>query len=246
MTVSTYLLLALHKAQDAALIQPLLQLPPGAPPSEVRTAQTLGAALALLSKHSVCAALPLDPGTFDGPDLAAGELGKLESELVERVLHDSVTGLPRRRLLVDRLAMAMKRCARDGSSGTLLVIHLDQSGQISQTHGAAAEDLMLSTLAQRLTALVRDSDTVARLAEHEFAVLLPNESGLLEALAVGEKLMEALRRTLAANGRDLAASASIGVARFRDASEPAELMMQRAETAMHAATDDNKGRVRLL
>ena len=249
MTVSSYLLLALHNTHDAhnaALIQPLLQVPSGALPSEVRVVQTLDAALNLLNQQFACAALLLEAGIPNGTDVAIGQMGKLESVLVERLLHDALTGLPRRRLLVDRLAMAMKRCARDGSSGTLLVIHLDRFGQLSQTHGAAAADLMLSTLAQRLAALVRDSDTVARLADHEFAVLLPNESGLLEAFAVGEKLMEALRRPLVANGQTIAASATIGVGRFRDASEPADQMMQRAEAAMHAATDDNKGRVRLL
>lgn len=246
MTATSYLLLALYNAEDTGLIEPLLRVPPGAPAPEVRVVQSLGEAIGLLARQSVCVALQLDPDVPRGSDAHAGYQHQLESALVERVLHDTVTGLPQRRLLLDRLAMAMKRCARDGSSGTLLVIHLDQFGKVREAHGRAAGDLMLCTLAQRLTALVRDSDTVARLVEDEFAVLLPNESGLLEALAVGEKLMEAVRRPMVANGQDIAVTAIIGVARFRDASEPAELTMQRAEAAMHAATDDNKGRVRLL
>lgn len=80
-------------------------------------------------------------------------------------------------------------------------------------------------------------------------VLLPNESRVLEALAVGEKLIEALGRTLDIDGRELAISASIGVARFRDATEPPELVVQRADQAMCAARKDGRegrSRVRML
>ena len=176
----------------------------------------------------------------------AGQRKRIEAAIVERVLRDGLTGLPRRRLLLDRLALAMKRCARDGSSGTLLLIDLDPFKQIGDLPGHAVGDAVLLAVSQRLTALVRDSDTVARLDGRQFVVLLSKESGVMETLAVGEKLLDALRRPLPLHGEDLEISASIGVARFRDATEPAEMLIQRVETAMRATAKENRGRVRRL
>ncbi len=190
-------------------------------------------------------------GRFDAGVLGhalqyAGQRGRVESALIERSLHDGLTGLPRRYLLLDRLGVAMRRCARDGSSGALLFIDLSGLKQCNEANGHVAGDQALRAVIARVAAVVRSSDTLARVRGDQFAVLLPKESGLLEALAIGEKLLVALREPLTVGGHELEFSASIGVVRFRDASETPERLVQRANEAMDAAGKESKGRVRLL
>ena len=170
----------------------------------------------------------------------------VEAAIVERSLRDTLTGLPRRQLLLDRLAVAMRRCARDGSSGTLLLVDLELLESTGALPGYVERNAVLQAVGQRLDALVRDSDTVARFEGSRFAVLLPNESRVLEALAVGEKLAEAVAKPLALHGRELQTSAAIGISRFRDATESAQAMLERAELAMLLPASDPKSRVRLL
>ena len=210
-----------------------------------------GAADSWLSTVRAGAQDYLVKGGFDARALAhalqyAVQRKAVESALVERSLHDVLTGLPKRPLLLDRLGVAMRRCARDGSSGALLLIELTGLKQIKQAHGHAAGNQALSTVGARLAGLVRSSDSVARIGASQFAVLLPKESGLLEALAIGEKLIAALREPLSIDGDGMELSADIGVARFRDATESPENLVQRANDALPASGKDAKGRVRLL
>ena len=179
----------------------------------------------------------------------AGQRLQVEAALIERALHDTSTGLPRRRLLLDRLGVAMKRCARDGSSGALLLIELIEPNGLKSIHVALnhlASDAVLRIAGTRLSGVVRSSDTVAWLGAHQFAVLLPKESGLLEALAIGEKLLVALREPMPASHTGIELSARIGVVRFRDATESPDSLLTRAHEAMPNVGTDGKGRVRLL
>ncbi|MBC7706032.1 MAG: diguanylate cyclase [Rhodoferax sp.] len=176
----------------------------------------------------------------------AGQRLKVEAALIERALHDTSTGLPRRRLLLDRLGVAMKRCTRDGSSGALLLIELNGLKSIPGALNHLAYDAVLRIAGTRLSGVVRSSDTVAWLGAHEFAVLLPKESGLLEALAIGEKLLASLREPMPAAHTGMELSASIGVVRFRDATESPDSLLTRAHDAMPNVGKDGKGRVRLL
>jgi diguanylate cyclase (GGDEF)-like protein len=176
----------------------------------------------------------------------AGQRMQVEAALVERALRDTLTGLPRRRLLLDRLGVAMKRCTRDGSSGALLLIELDWFNSLGGALNHLACDAALRIAGIRLGGVVRGSDTVACLGANAFAVLLPKESGLLEALAVGEKLLAALREPMPPEHSGVELSASIGVVRFRDATESPDSLLKRAHEAMASVGKDGKGRVRLL
>ncbi len=171
---------------------------------------------------------------------------KVESGLIERALHDALTGLPKLLLLLDRIGVAMTRCARDGSSGALLLIELNGFKSLHAARGHLACDAVLRIAGARLSGVVRGSDTVACLGGYEFAVLLPKESGLLESLAIGEKLMAALREPLPIAHAGMELSTSIGVVRFRDATESSESLLRRAREAMATIGKDGKGRVRLL
>ena len=211
-----------------------------------RESAALGLAAVVAGAQDYLVKGHLDAGLLGRVLQYAAQRKTIESALVERTLQDVLTGLPKRRLLLDRLGIAMKRCARDGSSGALLFVNLNRFTQVNEVHGHVAGDAVLRAVGARLTGLVRSSDTVARVGGDGFVVLLPHESGLLESLAIGEKLIDALDEPVSVNGSDVELSASIGVARFRDATEPAQVLLQRADAAMHAGRTDRKGRVRLL
>jgi diguanylate cyclase (GGDEF)-like protein len=190
-------------------------------------------------------------GSFDAGLLRrcigfAAHRKRAERALLERALHDELTGLPRRALLLDRLQEALKRARRGHSEGALLFIDLDRFKQINDTHGHAAGDAVLCEVAQRLLGSLRDSDTAARLGGDEFVVLLPSVAAADHAVAVGQKLLEALAKPLAFNGHALAITASIGVTRFNGTGETAEGLMQRADAAMYAAKEAGRGMVRVL
>ena len=190
-------------------------------------------------------------GSFDAGLLKralqyAAHRKRAELALVERALHDELTGLPKRSLLLDRLAVAIKRCAREGSVGALLFLDLDQFKHVNDSLGHAVGDAVLKTMSQRLTSAVRGCDTVARIGGDEFVVLLMPLAGMQDALSIAEKLLGALAKPMLANQQQLALSASIGVARFQDETESAEQLMARADLAMYRAKAAGKGRVRAL
>ena len=190
-------------------------------------------------------------GSFDRGSLSralyyATQRKAVESALVENALTDRLTGLPKRRLLLDRLEVAMKRCTRDGSSGALLFIDLNGLQQINDSLGSRLGNEALKAVAARMLGIVRSSDSVARIGGDRFVVLLPKESGLLEALAIGEKVITALREPLPVGSETVQLTADIGVVRFKDASLLPELLVQRAHDTMRAAGKDARGRVRLL
>lgn len=190
-------------------------------------------------------------GSFDAPLLRrsigfAGHRKRIERALLDRVLHDELTGLPRRTLLLDRLQEALKRSDRGHTSGALLFVDLDRFKQINDAHGHAAGDAVLCAVSQRLLATLRSSDTAARLGGDEFVVLLPALSTAESALMVGQKLLEALGQPLLVDGQTIAISASVGVACFHGVEETAEQLMQRADLAMYAAKQSGRGKVCLL
>ncbi len=169
-----------------------------------------------------------------------------EVELLARALHDELTGLPRRALLLDRLQAAIQHSTRTGGPVALLFVDLDRFKQVNDDHGHAAGDAVLTVLAQRLAAAVRRSDTVARLGGDEFVVLLSSATSGIGALAVGEKLLQAILVPVAFEDKVLQVSASIGVVCFAGDTLGAERVIQQADAAMYAAKASGKGQVVMI
>jgi diguanylate cyclase len=187
-------------------------------------------------------------GSFDAPMLKrciafASHRKQVERALVARALHDELTGLPRRALLMDRLQEALKRFDRRAAESALLFIDLDRFKHINDSWGHAAGDAVLKAVGARLAKGLRASDTVARLGGDEFVVLLPALTVPPNAEAIARKLLEALERPIEFEGRILQVSASVGIVHFHDASETAEALMHRADTAMYAAKAAGRGQV---
>ena len=165
----------------------------------------------------------------------------LEHDLRYQALHDGLTGLPNRKLLLDRLDHALTRSRASGEQIALLYLDLDGFKRVNDSLGHNAGDLLLRTAAERLTTVLRPQDTVARLGGDEFAALLEAAGpGTVEHHA--RACLDAISRPFTVHGREAVVTVSIGVvpdaARFTDADE----VVRNADVAMYAAKDLGKNR----
>ena len=159
-----------------------------------------------------------------------------EERLRHQSLHDALTGLPNRVLLKDRLAHALRVATREAAPLALLLLDLDRFKQVNDTLGHHVGDLLLVSLAQRLSECMRESDTVARLGGDEFAVLLPAASDLERAWSVSRRIVEAVAAPFEViPGLRLEVGVSIGIAMFPEHAREESRLMQCADVAMYAA-----------
>jgi diguanylate cyclase (GGDEF)-like protein len=130
--------------------------------------------------------------------------------------HDPLTGLPNRALFQQRLEQALREAAQSRTSVSLLLIDLDHFQEINDTLGHDAGDALLKETAALLAAMVRDCDTVARIAGDQFMVMTVDPLTLEHAVRFAQRITETLRQPFNYDGRRLAGRASIGVAAFPD------------------------------
>ncbi|WP_329790616.1 EAL domain-containing protein [Lentzea sp. DG1S-22] len=150
-------------------------------------------------------------------------------------MHDALTGLANRTLLVQRAQQAIGRSDRTGDPLGLFLIDLNRFKPINDTLGHAFGDRLLQHVANRLTAAVRDVDTVARLGGDEFAVLLPMVSSPVNALVVAERVHRALEDAFDLDGLSVDVGCSIGVAMYPADSADVHELLKHADIAMYAA-----------
>lgn len=158
-----------------------------------------------------------------------------EAELERLALNDSLTGLPNRVLLHDRIDQALRHAERSGGQVALMLLDLDRFKQVNDTLGHHVGDLLLQQVGPRLSEPLRRSDTLARLGGDEFAVLLPMPTDRASACAVAERLVDALAQPIAIEHMRLSVGVSIGVALYPDHGEDREGLMQQADLAMYRA-----------
>ena len=165
----------------------------------------------------------------------------LQFELAQRALHDPLTGLPNRTLLNDRVEQALRADLREGTRTGLLLLDLDRFKQINDTFGHHHGDELLMQVGPRLAGVLRDVDTVARLAGDEFVVLLPDIESIDDTTAVAAKLRAALERPFHVEGIDLDVEVSVGVVLSGVHGKDATTLMKHADIAMYAAKTQNLG-----
>ncbi len=159
-----------------------------------------------------------------------------EELLAHQAMHDSLTGLPNRPLLLERIDHALQRRRRDDQSLLGLVfIDLDRFKPINDTLGHSVGDAVLTEVARRLQALVRVGDTVARLGGDEFTVLAEDLASEADAHQIAARALEAIARPFHVAGREVFVGASIGIAYAREAAVSAETLLRDADTAMYEA-----------
>ncbi|HEX6548594.1 MAG TPA: EAL domain-containing protein [Candidatus Dormibacteraeota bacterium] len=158
-----------------------------------------------------------------------------EVELEHRVLHDSLTGLPNRSLLQDRLRHAIQLGQREAIPFALFLMDLDRFKEVNDTFGHHTGDELLVEVARRLTRELRASDTIARLGGDEFAAILPGIDDTAQAEHAASKLLRALNQPFEVGGERLTIAASIGIVLFPEQGTDADGLMRRADVAMYVA-----------
>ncbi len=165
-----------------------------------------------------------------------------EARLLHDALHDALTGLPNRALLLDRLEAVLSKLRRNPDRVfAVLFVDLDRFKNVNDSLGHAAGDELLVAIARRLEAQLRAEDTLARLGGDEFVVLLGEVDELGAVAAVVERLEEALRQPIEVRGHELVISASIGIAMSGPGYERAEDVLRDADIAMYRAKAAGRG-----
>jgi diguanylate cyclase (GGDEF)-like protein/PAS domain S-box-containing protein len=165
---------------------------------------------------------------------------RAEAALAHQALHDSLTGLPNRVLLLDRLHQAIATSKRDGTTLSLLLMDLDRFKEVNDTLGHHAGDLLLQQVGIRLRGALRQADTIARLGGDEFAVILPNTDAT-GVITVVENLRRRLQAPYSVENQPVVVGASIGVAHSPSHGDEAESLMRRADVAMYVAKRSSIG-----
>ena len=168
---------------------------------------------------------------------------KLALEQIQSLaFFDPLTGLPNRRLLMDRLHQALAASLRHRQRGALMLIDLDNFKTLNDTHGHNQGDLLLQQVAARLKDCVRDGDSVARLGGDEFVVMLEDLSenalqAATQAAMVAEKILTRLGEGYDLGSRAHSCTSSIGIALFGDLVEAPDTLLMRSDLAMYRAKD---------
>lgn len=162
--------------------------------------------------------------------------------------HDSLTDLPNRGLLMDRLSISLARARRYGHRGSVLVLDVDHFKTINDSLGHKAGDRLLQQVAGRLQSQLRENDTFARLSADEFVVVFDGvDNDVLqtqrEAELLANKLRHALNDPFNLEGHPVHVSLSIGVALYPDHGDTADKVLRRADSAMHQAKSDGRDRL---
>jgi diguanylate cyclase (GGDEF)-like protein/PAS domain S-box-containing protein len=171
----------------------------------------------------------------------------VEAQLHALARFDTLTGLPNRRQLDERLTEAMARCRRTGRPMALMFLDLDRFKSINDNHGHAGGDAVLRQFAQRLVACVRATDTVARLAGDEFVVILEGLNTGEEAQFVARKIVAAVRRPFEVDGQPVPSSTSVGIGYYGgDALLTPDELMAKADQALYQVKGAGRNAYRLV
>jgi len=159
-------------------------------------------------------------------------------ELLHMATHDALTGLPNRNLLRDRIEQALHQAHREGGHVAILFIDVDRFKNINDSLGHQAGDKVITSVAGRLLAALREGDTVARLGGDEFVVVLSGVEQDQSIASVAEKLLRAVEQPIEVNANELFVSGSIGIAVYPMDGETEDELLKNADTAMYRAKQE--------
>jgi diguanylate cyclase (GGDEF)-like protein len=174
------------------------------------------------------------------------ERKRSEVQLAHRALHDPLTGLPNRALFLDRLGVALDRSRRTNGAVAVLFLDVDNFKQVNDSLGHAAGDQLLAVLADRLRAMLRPMDTVARFGGDEFTLLFEDLDGEREVVLVAERISRAARVPIRLEDNEVTITVSIGIAMVDDPSVPPDTVIREADAAMYRAKERGRSRYELF
>jgi diguanylate cyclase (GGDEF)-like protein len=204
----------------------------------------LGDAALLTLSPAVVVCLQRSPAfvpLFLIPLVAVYKSAAVSLEREHEALHDALTGLPNRQLLLEHVRRAIDDATRSGRSVALFLLDLDRFKEVNDTLGHSAGDRLLQLVASRLEGVLRPGDIVARLGGDEFAVLLPTVRDAASAIEVAERTRAALVEPFRIDGFTIGPEASIGVALVPDHAGDVTTLIQRADVAMYLAKASRRG-----
>jgi len=173
---------------------------------------------------------------------AARDYGKMLESLA---LNDPLTGLANRRLLADRMSMALVHARRNKSAMAVVYLDLDGFKRINDTLGHGAGDILLKLVAERLVATVRQEDTVARVGGDEFILALWHVSGADYAATAASRAIEAVSQPYGIEGNTVSITTSAGVSIYPVHGGDADTLMKSADLALYAAKSAGKNAYRI-
>jgi len=157
-----------------------------------------------------------------------------QNELEHRALHDSLTALPNRALLLDRIKHGIVSSKRSESNLSLLIIDLDNFKEVNDTLGHMAGDNLLIEVGERIKKRLRDVDTVARIGGDEFSVLLPHTNEE-QAITISKKVLACLKESISIENVQVSISASIGITVYPHHGDDVNTLLRHADIAMYVA-----------
>lgn len=170
------------------------------------------------------------------------ERKEMEAYILHQSFHDTLTGLPNRMLLEDRMKQATAQMGRQHAPVAVLFVDLDRFKDVNDTLGHAAGDRLLQEVAERLGKCVRTGDTVARLSGDEFVVLLAGMHHVQDAALVAEKIVHTVSEPCHIGGKELRMSPSIGISIYPGDGQNMDELLRNADTAMYHAKHEGRGR----
>ena len=174
------------------------------------------------------------------------ERRQAETRLAYMANYDSVTGLPNRHLLRERLDRAIKHEARSHRHLAIMFLDLDNFKSINDTLGHDVGDRVLQVVANRLLACLRESDTVARIGGDEFTVLVEDMTTMESIAALAQQIIDSLSLPFPLDGREMFCTVSVGIAIYPDDSESLDGLMKSADSAMYRAKEQGRNTYRFF
>ncbi len=164
----------------------------------------------------------------------------------QTAVHDALTGLPNRTLLLERLDHAVLRGRRSGKLAAVLFADLDRFKLVNDLYGHTAGDQLLVAIGQRLGAVLRPGDTLARLAGDEFVILCEDLDDAAQAEVIAARIGDAIREPINVGGAELDITASVGIAFSGRGDQLSEQILEDADTAMYQAKRKGRGRHQIV
>lgn len=173
------------------------------------------------------------------------ERKKYEEKIQQMAFHDSLTGLPNRKLFSDRLGIVLAQAKRNKKKVGIVMLDLDNFKDVNDTLGHDVGDTLLKAVAERLSVTLRKSDTVARFGGDEFVLIFPDMEVIEEAIQVVQKIIDRFNKPFLIDTHQLVVTTSIGIAVYPKDGMDEEILMKNADIAMYQAKQAGRARYQL-
>ncbi len=168
------------------------------------------------------------------------DIKRQEEFIRHQAFHDSLTGLPNRPLLINRIDKAIARASRENLRFAVIFLDLDNFKNINDSLGHAVGDILLKEAAERLRHVARSVDTVARLGGDEFIVLVEDMNDEKPAASLAQRIIESFKKPFNIKENNLHVGTSIGIAIFPDDGEDTDVLIRNADTAMYRTKENGR------